>query len=925
VDNPADALRVDADKHSAALSAAAFRPQPAQAASGTPAGDVPDQPTVQQFAATTVDTLSVQQTRSVVSQTALVVAAAQVETPTTASSPVSRVVAQTLAWAGLSGSLTDSPVAPVESPALLAVLAGWRRQSKQALTDEGPTDLADLAHQTGQTVDPMVTDDQPVADTSTMRVPVSLATAADTTPPTVSVTAPADGATVSGLVTLTATASDNVGVAGVQFLVNGGPVGAEDTGSPYSLSALTTAANNGTYLVTARARDTAGNTTTSVPVTIIVDNTAPTVSLTAPADGATVSGLVTLTATASDNVAVAGVQFLANGVPVGAEDTGSPYSLSAPTTAANNGTYTLTAVARDAAGNTTTSAPVTITVNTPPAVTVVGNLTLSGWPTGKPQLMSADGTRALVTTYPPPVLFGTTLATVINTITGTQIGAVSVPGALSSSLLSANGSRALITATPNGVDGKLSNNTRVAVVNTSTGTQIGTTLSLTGNPSGSLMSADGTRALIATSNYDPLNFATNVTTWVTVVNTTTGIQMGTIFNVPGNTIALQPLNADGTRALLTTRVYNPTSSTYSTRVAVLNTTGAQTGTTLTIDLDQFGFPLVNANGTRAVLDTNRVVVIDTTTGRQIGSTFTPFPADSLSFRTQLTADGTRAVITTNSIDAGGTVTATRVAVVNLNTGTQSGTTVTIPRGIPGGGGAVLSSDGTRAVIMGYNTDAATTTTSVAVIDTANGAQIGNTVTFTYPGYGESATQLVSSTAKRAVITTSSYNPAIVDDVTRVVVIDTSTGSQIGTAVAVTGDASASLQVTADGSRALITTRSYAVETGIYTTRAAVIDTITGTQIGNTVTLSGEQFSSPLLNADRTRVLITTQFYNPATGNYDRWVTEIDPSTGNQIGTALPWTKDPQYTLLSADGTRALNVTSVFPGDGTTRVEVLRIG
>jgi hypothetical protein len=923
VDNPADALRVDADKHSAALSAAAFRPQPAQAASGTPAGDVPDQPTVQQFAATTVDTLSVQQTRSVVSQTALVVAAAQVETPTTASSPVSRVVAQTLAWAGLSGSLTDSPVAPVESPALLAVLAGWRRQSKQALTDEGPTDLADLAHQTGQTVDPMVTDDQPVADTSTMRVPVSLATAADTTPPTVSVTAPADGATVSGLVTLTATASDNVGVAGVQFLVNGGPVGAEDTGSPYSLSALTTAANNGTYLVTARARDTAGNTTTSAPVTIIVDNTAPTVAITSA--GGAVSGLVTLTATASDNVGVAGVQFLVNGGPVGAEDTGSPYSLSAPTTAANNGTYTLTAVARDAAGNTTTSAPVTITVNTPPAVTVVGNLTLSGWPTGKPQLMSADGTRALVTTYPPPVLFGTTLATVINTITGTQIGAVSVPGALSSSLLSANGSRALITATPNGVDGKLSNNTRVAVVNTSTGTQIGTTLSLTGNPSGSLMSADGTRALIATSNYDPLNFATNVTTWVTVVNTTTGIQMGTIFNVPGNTIALQPLNADGTRALLTTRVYNPTSSTYSTRVAVLNTTGAQTGTTLTIDLDQFGFPLVNANGTRAVLDTNRVVVIDTTTGRQIGSTFTPFPADSLSFRTQLTADGTRAVITTNSIDAGGTVTATRVAVVNLNTGTQSGTTVTIPRGIPGGGGAVLSSDGTRAVIMGYNTDAATTTTSVAVIDTANGAQIGNTVTFTYPGYGESATQLVSSTAKRAVITTSSYNPAIVDDVTRVVVIDTSTGSQIGTAVAVTGDASASLQVTADGSRALITTRSYAVETGIYTTRAAVIDTITGTQIGNTVTLSGEQFSSPLLNADRTRVLITTQFYNPATGNYDRWVTEIDPSTGNQIGTALPWTKDPQYTLLSADGTRALNVTSVFPGDGTTRVEVLRIG
>ena len=62
----------------------------------------------------------------------------------------------------------------------------------------------------------------------------------DTTAPTVSLTAPANGATVSGTVTLTATASDNVGVAGVQFLVDGNPLGAEDTTSPYSVSWNTT-------------------------------------------------------------------------------------------------------------------------------------------------------------------------------------------------------------------------------------------------------------------------------------------------------------------------------------------------------------------------------------------------------------------------------------------------------------------------------------------------------------------------------------------------------------------------------------------------------------------------------------------------------------------------------------------------------------
>ena len=52
---------------------------------------------------------------------------------------------------------------------------------------------------------------------------------ADTTPPTVSMTAPAAGATVSGTVALSANASDNVGVVGVQFLVNGAATGAEDT------------------------------------------------------------------------------------------------------------------------------------------------------------------------------------------------------------------------------------------------------------------------------------------------------------------------------------------------------------------------------------------------------------------------------------------------------------------------------------------------------------------------------------------------------------------------------------------------------------------------------------------------------------------------------------------------------------------------
>jgi len=98
---------------------------------------------------------------------------------------------------------------------------------------------------------------------------------ADTTPPAVSITAPASGATVSGSVTVSASASDNVGVGGVQFLVDGANLGSEDTSSPYSVSWNTTTLANGSHTLTATARDAAGNRTTSSPVTVTVSNGSP--------------------------------------------------------------------------------------------------------------------------------------------------------------------------------------------------------------------------------------------------------------------------------------------------------------------------------------------------------------------------------------------------------------------------------------------------------------------------------------------------------------------------------------------------------------------------------------------------------------------------------------------------------------------------
>jgi hypothetical protein len=254
VDRPAIAPRVDARNQSAVRDATTSRPQPAQ------------------DPVTTVSSSSVPQAKPVVSQTMPVAAAAQMTAATTPISPASSRLADVLTWAGLSRSVTDNPVAPAASPAMLTLLAGRRRQSQQALTGEMPTNLAAL-QQTSQTVDPMITSDQALADASATQLsaPVSLA-AADTTPPTVAITSP--GGTVSGVVTVSATASDNVGVTGVQFLVNGGTFGAEDTTGPYNLSVDTTAVTNGTYTLTARARDAAGNITTSAPVTLTVANSA---------------------------------------------------------------------------------------------------------------------------------------------------------------------------------------------------------------------------------------------------------------------------------------------------------------------------------------------------------------------------------------------------------------------------------------------------------------------------------------------------------------------------------------------------------------------------------------------------------------------------------------------------------------------------
>src|SRR5205823_6528848 len=93
---------------------------------------------------------------------------------------------------------------------------------------------------------------------------------------------------------------------------------------------------------------------------VVVDGDAPIVSVAAPAANATVSGTITVSAAATDNTGVVAVQFNLDGVNLGGEDSTAPYSIVWNTNTVSDGTHTVRAVARDAAGNQTTSAAVSV-------------------------------------------------------------------------------------------------------------------------------------------------------------------------------------------------------------------------------------------------------------------------------------------------------------------------------------------------------------------------------------------------------------------------------------------------------------------------------------------------------------------------------------------------------------------------------------
>lgn len=137
------------------------------------------------------------------------------------------------------------------------------------------------------------------------------------------------------------------------------------------------------YHFAASSTDSSGNTSTSTDYTFmtaaIPDSTAPTVFIVVPSTGEATSSTVTLVASSSDNVAVAGVQFYINGVAQGSEDVSAPYSIAWDSTASSSGSKIIFAVARDSSNNFATSSSVTFTTSntgaTPSSIAVTSATT----------------------------------------------------------------------------------------------------------------------------------------------------------------------------------------------------------------------------------------------------------------------------------------------------------------------------------------------------------------------------------------------------------------------------------------------------------------------------------------------------------------------------------------------------------------------
>jgi VCBS repeat-containing protein len=495
---------------------------------------------------------------------------------------------------------------------------------------------------------------------------------------------------------------------------------------------------------------------------------------------------------------------------------------------------------------------------------------------------SPDGSRFTFQTEAGGGEFTTRLA-VLDTATGDQIGSTAVLAGRSNSYVSPDGERIMVVG-----DARLPDAARIMVIDTVTGTQVGSTVMLAGEvPSSSadaipVITANG-RAVVTTEAYGDSLIPT---TRLVVIDTRTGTLVSDSFTHLGT--ANQTLvSADGTRAVIAGMTASTQTEAGQNWVAVIDTsTGAQVGDLITAPDGTLIAVKANPSGTRvtvAVMDntalTNKFIVLNTTTGTQIGQTLT-LSGQITDAGASFSADGTRAVFVTNSYTTG-----TRATVFDTTTGTVVGSVSVAPPGQTIASYAQVSTDGTRATITQASLNGMQYVTRILVLDTVTGNLIGQPVEMA----GASTTPpVVTADESRAVMkaTNTVYDQATgqLSVTTTVAVIDMATGRQVGDTIEIAtgpniaGANASAVMLTPDGTRAVVTGSDYSSTGGpVQNLKVAVIDTATGRQVGETAVIDGIMSSSDI-NAQSTRATFTVNVISPP-NTVDSEVVVIDLVNG----------------------------------------------
>lgn len=587
-----------------------------------------------------------------------------------------------------------------------------------------------------------------------------------------------------------------------------------------------------------------------------------------------------------------------------------------------------------------------------PVTVPVDGVTLPGH-SNTEAILNASGSRALLSTlyYPPS---GTGLAddqhtkvVLIDTATGQQVGKVLTVRGGSLAKFNAEGTRVVVAAVEGHDDGTATS--RVTVLSAATGNPIGPTLTLSAGVHAVEFNAAGTSAILATSLGNSNETAVSQ---VLLVNLTTGRQVGPTLQLPGSgnirvieessnraTLGATFFETDGTttsRFLFfdtntglqvgpshitdgygadvvnegAARVTSIRTADGITTVTVFDTvTGTQVGGTTVVDGWTTGSswttPAVDAASGMLVLITEsdqgviadqrvHVSVIDTMTGRQVGSTL--HLGSGLAWNMHLDGSG-RVVVAMRRTNPTTFVNDTRIVTIDLATGTQAATSAWFAGSMPYG--SQLVGDGSRIFLS--LSDDRTNRTTLAVLDTRSGSQVGPGLTLAGDGFTG-----VKTDGTRAVVLTSAGSVAF---------FDLRTGTQIGSVSTVSGAASVALS--ADGTRAAVTSRRFRPGGGAIAWRVSVFDTRTGEEIGGSAEIAGNDGNGGAqFSADGGRVVLGVDRGN--SGNGSSTVAVIDARTGVQLGenitvagTLLPIEQNaPGAVTFSADGTRAVFTTEV---------------